>query len=208
MRRGRSAGLGGVGRTNDVFYGFEFPFEEKAMTYVDLSRDVIVTSHRYLGSGRNPVKFTSSSEDLWLARMPVRETCFKLAIFRMCIDRSVFERIHTFVATFRFGLHELFPGRYWMVRAISKSVVVIVDPFLKSEGDLEGGDGDIKSYGMNCGRDFINKLKLDLSEADVYRGGKSRGRIKGLFHWGMIEKAFETGNYLLEFEKDEKLIDT
>ncbi|PVH81816.1 hypothetical protein DL98DRAFT_514452 [Cadophora sp. DSE1049] len=172
-----------------------FPFERKALMYVDLERDYIVTSHRRMAFRRPPKGWPKDEmEDPRFAAWPVQQGLFKIETFREVVPEEVYTRIRNFAARFTLTLNELFNRRYGIGMASRRKVLVIKDPFKKTES----------------GHFYIDTLQ-DFSVGSV--GSVTRlsrkGRVRSLVNIGELQQVVDDGtvwNWVVNRERDERAL--
>lgn len=111
--------------------------------YVDLERDIIVTSHRRYWRQRRPdggCQADESSEGVF-GLWPVTGCEFKVKTLRMVVLQEVCSRIKIFAAIFRWSLNEIFHRRCGKGRAARRQVLVVMDAFVEREREEAGSYG-------------------------------------------------------------------
>ena len=146
-----------------------FPYETKAMVYVDLERDIIVTSHRWLEHWTPAGGWPQDGPELGL--WPVRPWPFNIDIFRQVVPRQVYSRIRTLAATFTFTITEIFSVSPRRRPLTHRHVLVIKDPFRITDSGEDYIDGLCRSM-VIPGPEYKGRLRslTNLQElADVIR---------------------------------------
>ncbi|KAH7356382.1 hypothetical protein BKA65DRAFT_206491 [Rhexocercosporidium sp. MPI-PUGE-AT-0058] len=170
-----------------------FPFERKALMYVDLERDYFVTSHNRL-SPRAPRGGWPKDEmaDPSFAAWPVQKGRFKVEIFREVVPAEVFSRIQNFAARFMYSLNEIFDRRGGSGMVAGRRVLVVRDPFEKDER----------------GQFFIDALG-GLGGGKVPRLSR-KGRVRSLVNLEELERAVSEGmvwGWVVDKENDERMME-
>lgn len=169
---------------------FTFPFERKAMVYVDLERDIIVTSHRRLGH-RPPRGGWPKDEcdEPRFAAWPIAKREFKIETFREAVPEAVYTRIRTLVATFVFSIRELFLIRVGRGMMSERRVLVVKSPFRP----------DVK------GKHFIDCLTMLPFRQP---GAGMKGKVRSLRRVGEVEMLLLNGtlwDWVADQETDERM---
>ena len=151
-----------------------FPFDTKAMIYVDLERDIIVTSHRHLGSYMflpNPPQDRPEFID-W----PVQVREFQITIFREIVPPEVLKRIRTFAVTFALSIREIFPFPIPRGLSSKRRVLVVKNPFLPKEREERG--------------DYIDSL-VDMGHS--FPGPHMKGKVRSLKNLEELRQVIRDG---------------
>jgi len=127
-------------QSQNLLDGHVLPFEEPALIYVDLKRDIFITTHRQMG-------FCAQQSEHWseegkdLSEFGVSSDFFNIDTFRTVIPRATFEQIGTLVVTFQRGPFQLWPRREAMGMGFfnSRPVLVVEDPFRMKEANVNTG---------------------------------------------------------------------
>lgn len=102
-----------------------FPFERRAMMYVDLDRDYIFTSCRRLAYKTDEMK------DPRFAAWPVDHGLFRMEILRDVIREDVYSRIRFLAIRFTHSPGEGLRRRRVRAAGTRRQILVIKDPFVK-----------------------------------------------------------------------------
>ncbi|KAH7408012.1 hypothetical protein BKA64DRAFT_437261 [Cadophora sp. MPI-SDFR-AT-0126] len=179
---------GGGGRARELI----FPFERKALMYVDLQRDYIVTSHRRINFRRPPTGWPKDEmEDPRFAAWPVQQGFFRIETFREVVPEEVYTRIRNFAAAFMFSLNEIFNRRLSIGMTSGRRVLVIRDPFVTTEQ----------------GSSFIDALQ-GVSGGSV-PGLSRKGRVRSLVNLGELRQVVDDGtlwDWVVDRESDERVL--
>jgi hypothetical protein len=191
LRRGRSIV---INKCDNVLSGLQFPYHSKAMMYVDLGRDFVVTAHRNDMSKEEQIDAAKPQ----FKNMPIDRTnlMFNVSHFRKCMDRSILERIANFVITCASCPAEVFGYTGSRYEPITHPVYIMRDAFTWRDGEpdrLESdppemlGDSE-RVYGVNCGKDLINLLEkyggpIPWEDIETFEG-----KVMGPYTWEYLEE--------------------
>lgn len=182
---------------DDRFDGSSYPYKEKAMMYVDLERDFIVTAHRDEMDDFKPGNFLHNDPRF---NLPVTNSTFNILSFRRYFPRRILIRIRNLVITSKSDPVKIFRIRRER-NATTKVVYVVKDAFWQRDGAAFGYRGrpplskidSADEFGVNCEKDFINqfhKYRGPIPGRDLARFG---GKVKRPYRIDFLESGMRDG---------------